>query len=128
MCNNKDLITLLQQELAFLESGGYRNPDLWRSPFIFEDSGTCLHPYGPPNGRHSDCPLMTFVPEGRRNVPFPHRHIPLNAEGYTLDSMYRNNSQREIEETVRSWLKRTISQLAEDENKITSSMVFQHSC
>jgi hypothetical protein len=87
-----------------------------------------LGPYWSPNGRHSDCPLMTFVPEGRRNLPFPHRHIPLNAEGYTLDSMYRNNSQQEIEEAVRSWLKRTISQLAEDENTTTRSPVVQHSC
>lgn len=126
MVKKRQLISLLQEELAFIESGGYRNPDLWRSPFIFEDSGTCWHPYGLPNHCCTDCPLMDFVPRGRRNLPFPCRHIPLTPEGHTLESMYRYNSQQEIEKAVRSWLKRTISHLVEEENSHLRSTGDRH--
>jgi hypothetical protein len=54
---------------------------------------------------------MLFVPQGRRRTPVPCRHFPLNDEGYTLDNMYRWNSQQEIEASVREWLKKTIAKL-----------------
>jgi hypothetical protein len=54
---------------------------------------------------------MTFVPTGRRDTPVPCRHIPLNDEGYTLENMYRWNSNQEIEATVKEWLKKTIARL-----------------
>jgi hypothetical protein len=111
---SKDLLPTLEKELAFLESGGYRDPDLWREHFIFEDSGSCFHPYGLSDAPCTDCPLIQLVPPGRRNVPFPCRQIPLNSEGYTLENMYRYNSQQEIEDTVRTWLKRTIARIKEE--------------
>lgn len=109
--NKAHLLEVLQKELGFLESGGYRDPDRWGQSLIFEDSHTCTHRSGPPAEQCPECPLMTFVPIGRRHTPIPCRHIPLNEEGYTLDNMYRWNSSQEIEETVKQWLKKKIAQL-----------------
>jgi len=104
-------LATLKKELEFLESGGYRDPDLWRQSFIFEDSHACTNPNHPQGGQCSrECPFLTFVPVGRRDTPIPCRFIPLNDDGYTLDSMYRWNSSEEIEATVRQWLKKKIAQ------------------
>lgn len=69
----KDVLTTLQEELAFLERGGYRSPQqaAWRPQFIFEDSPTCL------NFRNlgkrlpcRECALMEFVPNGSKQERF----------------------------------------------------------
>ena len=54
---------------------------------------------------------MLFVPTSRKRTPIPCRHIPLNDEGFTLDSMYCWETTEEIEETVRQWLIKTIAKL-----------------
>lgn len=105
------ILQVLKKELAFLEGGGYRDPDRWQPAFIFEDSPTCIHPDRTQPHPCQQCPLMAFVPTGRRDTSLPCRHIPLNAEGYTLDSMYRLNSNKEIEAAVKEWLKKTIAKL-----------------
>ena len=77
-------LRLLQNELQFLNSGGYRTPILWRTARIFEDSPTC-----PKDAcsvcPHIDCALLDFVPEQRRREKIPCRHIPLNARGECLE-------------------------------------------
>jgi len=57
---------------------------------------------------------MQLVPPELRSAPVPCRHIPLNAVGETLDSLYRYGDEHEIEETVTKWLQATISQLEEE--------------
>ena len=104
-------LDVLKKELAFLEGGGYRDADRWQPLCIFEDSATCIHPDRSLPEPCKQCPLMLFVPQGRRRTPVPCRHIPLNDEGYTLDNMYRWNSQQEIEASVREWLRKTIAKL-----------------
>ena len=110
----KDVLTTLQEELAFLQHGGYRSPQqaAWRPQFIFEDSPTCL------NFRNlgkrfpcSECALIEFVPSGSRQERFPCRHIPLDDSGHTLDSLYRTATEEEAHATVASWLKKTIVSL-----------------
>ena len=110
----KDVLTTLQEELAFLELGGYRFPQqaAWRPQFIFEDSPTCL------NFRNlgkrfpcSECALIEFVPGGSRRERFPCRHIPLDDSGHTLDSLYRTATEEEAHATVAGWLKKTIARL-----------------
>lgn len=103
-------LATLKKELEFLESGGYRDSDLWRQSFIFEDSHACTNPNHPQAEQGEECPLVKFVPIGRRHTPTPCRHIPLNDDGYTLDGMYRWNTREEIEATVRQWLKKKIAQ------------------
>ena len=112
--DRRDLLQVLKGELEFLEQGGYRNfaKTSWRPQFIFEDSPTCL--YGDvPAGRRpcSACGLMQFVPVNRRREQSPCRHIPLNVEGETLDSLYRSATSDEIEAVVVEWLKARIPAL-----------------
>lgn len=105
------ILDVLKKELQFLECGGYRDPDRWRASFIFEDSPTCIHPDRSKPQPCQQCPLMLFVPTSRKRTPIPCRHIPLNEEGFTLDSMYCWETTEEIETTVRQWLINTIAKL-----------------
>jgi len=115
--DDRNLLEVLKFELNFLEKGGYgRSPrEPWRAQFVFEDSPTCMnydtkeHPS--PCG---ECILMDLVPSERRSEAVPCRHIPLNATGETLDSLYRYGNQHELEETVRGWLRSTIARLEEE--------------
>jgi hypothetical protein len=68
-----------------------------------EDSGPC-----------SDCVLIQSVPPEFRSEKIPCRHIPFDASGETLDSLYRSNDQGEIEEMVGGWLRATIQRLEEE--------------
>jgi hypothetical protein len=122
MPDKRDLIQVLRAELSFLEQGGYRKGARypWRPNFIFEDSPTCinfhdqehLHPC-------SECLLMHFVPDDRRDVRFPCRHIPLTSRGETVNSFYEWGTEDELEAALRSWLRQTIH-LMESEAKASS--------
>ena len=61
---------------------------------------------------------MHLVPLENRSTKLPCRHIPLNASGETLDSLYRYSTQCETEETVGEWLRATIQRLEEERQAI----------
>jgi hypothetical protein len=112
--DERDLLEVLKFELEFLEKGGYgRSPRTpWRPQFIFEDSPTCMNYDCEDNpGPCSNCVLMQLVPADRRGEKIPCRHIPLNAEGETVDSFYRCGNQDELEDNLRTWLRATIQGL-----------------
>jgi hypothetical protein len=105
------LLATLRAELQFLEKGGYRKAS-WRPRLIFEDSPSCINYNDPDHSRPcSECVLMQLVPAGLHNERFPCRHIPLNDEGETVDSLYRTATQDELEAAVAHWLKETIKKL-----------------
>ena len=112
--DDRDLLTVLKAELEFLDNGGYRrSPDApWRPQFIFEDSSTCIN-----HERRNnlfpcrECALMQFVPLDCRDETIPCRHIPLNDEGFTLDTYYRLGTHEEAEAAVAIWLRKAIDQL-----------------
>ena len=109
-----DVLTLLKAELAYLERGGYRNSTHahWYPKLIFQDSPTCLNFHHPIEPRPcSECPLMQFVPSEQKSEKIPCRHIPLNEQGTTLDSMYRYNTLEEAEATVAQWLRSAIQRI-----------------
>jgi hypothetical protein len=112
--DERDLLDVLKTELAFLEKGGYgRSPrESWRQPLIFEDSPSCMN-YDSKEapGPCSDCILMQLVPPQFRGKQIPCRHIAFNAEGETLDSLYRYSDQFEAEEVFGNWLRETIAEL-----------------
>ena len=54
---------------------------------------------------------MELVPPDLRNGKIPCRHIPLNAKGETIDSLYRTGTQMELETALTKWLKSTIKKL-----------------
>jgi len=114
MSATEDVLELLRFELKFLEDGGYgRSPHTpWRPSLIFEDSPTCLnfddsfrpHPC-------SECALLRFVPEDRREEKVPCRHIPLTTEGKTIDTFYHEGSEAELEAALGQWLRSEIERL-----------------
>ena len=56
-----NLLETLQQELAFIERGGYRKLS-WRPEFVFEDSPTCVNRNDPEHRVPcSECVLMALV-------------------------------------------------------------------
>src|SRR5690242_352944 len=93
-----DVLRILKAELAYLERGGYRNSTHahWYPKLIFQDSPTCINFHHPIEPRPcSECPLMQFVPAEHKSEKIPCRHILLNEQGTTLDSMYRYNTLEE---------------------------------
>ena len=104
--DERDLLKVLKSELKFLQMGGYSRQAWWGPQLIFEDSPTCVN-----CGRRdnpiipcTECVLIDLVPAERRPEKIPCRHIPLNASGETLDSLYRHGNPQEVEESVRNWL------------------------
>jgi len=61
---------------------------------------------------------MQAVPPGSRGEKIPCRHIPLNEQGETLDSLYRYADRRETEEAFGTWLRSTISKLEEEAQRL----------
>lgn len=115
--DERDLLDVLRFELQFLRDGGYgRSPRTpWRPQYIFEDSLTCMNYDSKENlAPCSECVLMQLVPPEQRSEKIPCRHIPFNIFGENLDSLYRNGTQQEIEETVEEWLQATIQRLEEE--------------
>lgn len=110
----RDLLTVLRNELEFLERGGYRDTARvpWRPQFIFQDSPSCLNFDSTQTPKPcSDCVLMQLVPENLRNKKIPCRYIPLNEKGETIDSFYRSGTRSELDESFDKWLRATIQAL-----------------
>jgi hypothetical protein len=109
--DNRDLLGILKSELHFLENGGYRESrgTGWRPQFILEDSPTCQN-YGSIQRLLpcSECFWTRFVPQDCHGERIPCRHIPLNVEGYTIDTFYRLGTPEELEAAWAGWLRRTI--------------------
>src|SRR5579884_317502 len=103
--DTRDILEVLRFELNFLEQGGYgrsvRTP--WKSTSIFQDSLSCIN-FNDPERPHpcSQCMLTDFVPGEAQSEVVPCHHIPLNANGETVDTMERTCNQAELEEAVRT--------------------------
>lgn len=113
--DRRDLAQVLKAELDFLRAGGYRKVagSSWRPQFIFEDSPTCLYSGAPFRRRPCvGCALISLVPTELIHAQAPCRHIPLNAEGETLDWLYRTATAEEIDAAVQKWLETEIAELA----------------
>lgn len=113
--DERDVVEVLKSELEYLKSGAYAEGESWGPRFIFEDSPTCLN-FGHRDNPSpcSGCVLMDFVPSEHRSQRSPCRHIPLDASGQTLDSLYRHSDEREVEAAVRNWLQATIERLEQE--------------
>ena len=119
-----DVLTILKTELAYLEHGGYRNSTHthWYPKLIFQDSPTCINFHHPVEPRPcSECSLMQFVPLEQKGEKIPCRHIILNEQGATLDSMYRFNTLEEAEATVAQWLRSAIQHIERKQGPQESS-------
>ena len=114
MAEINEILELLRFELKFLEDGGYgRFPSApWRARFIFEDSPTCLN-FGDPSRTIpcSECILTQFVPEELKAQRVPCRHIPLTEKGETIEQLYHQGTQGELEDALKGWLRKEIAAL-----------------
>ena len=105
--DTRDRLELLKAELNFIEKGGYGRPvrTPWRPTSVFQDSLSCLN-YGYPYRAHPchECFLNDLVPPEHRAEFIPCHHIPLNAEGETVETLEMKDNQQKMEETVKAWL------------------------
>ena len=112
--DERDLLELLKSELEFIEQGGYgrsvRTP--WEATSPFRGSLTCVN-YALPEKAHpcSECHLIDFVPEGKRDEELPCHAIPLNAAGETVESLELENNQSKLEEALKKWMRAKISEI-----------------
>ena len=113
-----EIISLLRNELDFLNRGGYGGALPWRPVKMFLDSPSC------PNRLDADrstpcsqCWLFQFVPERYRLEMDSCHFIPLNADGETVHSMSRQYTPAEVEAALKSWLESEIEYLEGLERK-----------
>lgn len=112
--DDRDILDILKFELDFLENGGYgrsvRTP--WKATSLFQDSLSCINFGDPERSRPCDeCLLMDFVPSDRRSTDIPCHHIPLTERGETIEVIEQGKSREELEEALKSWLRKTIHQI-----------------
>ena len=112
--DDRDILQLLKDELAFIEQGGYgrsvRTP--WLPKSIFQDYLSCLN-YGYPDRAHpcAECRLLDFVGPQDRSEPVPCHFIPLNDAGNTIEDLELEGNESKMEHAVKSWLQGKISQI-----------------
>ena len=97
--DDRDILELLKEELAFIEQGGYgrsvRTP--WLPKSAFQDSLTCIN-YGYLSRAHpcSECHLIDFVASEHKDEQVPCHCIPLNEAGETIEDLEAQMNQRKI--------------------------------
>src|SRR5215207_1393219 len=112
--DERDILEVLRAELAHIEQGGYGRPV--RTPHtptsIFQGSLTCIN-YGYPYRAHpcSECFLDSLAPPGRRAAEVPCHHIPLGADGITIEELESADNQSKLEEQVKAWLRARITEI-----------------
>jgi len=112
--DDRDIVEVLQQELDFIEKGGYgrsvRTP--WLPKSIFQDSMSCLN-FGYPYRAHpcSECHLMEFVPPENRLAEVPCHFIPLTKAGDTIEEMESEGKDSKAQQLVKDWLRNQINQI-----------------
>ena len=120
--DKRDVLEVLRYELNFLEQGGYGN---W-----YSTPGASLHlsrlqylpQHGDPTRPHAchECLLYDFVPEEFRTEDVPCHHIVLNRNGVTVTTP--NQTEEELRENVKHWLKRTIARIEAERSKQKSDV------
>jgi hypothetical protein len=112
--DERDVLELLKDELAFIEQGGYgrsvRTP--WLPKSVFQDSLSCIN-YGYPYRAHpcNECHLLDFVAEEYRGQEVPCHFIPLNDRGETIEDLEGQNNEPKLEADVKKWLRGKIAEL-----------------
>jgi hypothetical protein len=58
--------------------------------------------------------LLDLVPPEYRKARSPCRHIPLNNQGETVETIFKGRSQAHLEDELLTWMEQTVKQLQED--------------
>jgi hypothetical protein len=121
--DNRDILELLNDELEFIEKGGYgrsvRTPGKPKS--IFQNSLTCLN-FADPSRSHpcDQCRLIDFVSPELRAVEVPCHRIALNDEGETIEDLDLTDNQARSEEAIKAWLRRQIKRIQQERASLTN--------
>src|SRR5688572_16307212 len=109
--DERDILEVLRAELDYIEKGGYGRPvkEGWKPTSVFQDSLTCIN-FGYPYRAHPcrECLLNDLVPPASRAAQVPCHHIPLDAEGTTVEAAESEENQSRLEEKVKDWLRARI--------------------
>jgi hypothetical protein len=62
--------------------------------------------------------LVALIPAEFQGKDHACRHIPLNSDSETLDSLYRSTDLAETEQVFRDWLRSTITKLEQDRQSV----------
>lgn len=122
--DDRDILELLKEELAFIEQGGYgrsvRTP--WLPKSAFQDSLTCIN-YADPDRIHpcNECHLVDFVSSEHLSEEVPCHFIPLNETGETIADLEAQDNQGRLEATLKQWMKAKIKQIEERRAKLTTT-------
>jgi len=114
--DDRDILELLKEELAFIEQGGYgrsvRTP--WLPKSAFQDSLTCIN-YADPTHTHpcDECHLIDFVDRDKRDEQVPCHYIPLNEAGETIEDLEARDNQGHLESTLKLWMRAKIKEIEE---------------
>lgn len=114
--DDRDILELLKEELAFIEQGGYgrsvRTP--WLPKSAFQDSLTCIN-YADLNRSHpcSECHLIDFVNKDHLSESVPCHAIALNEAGETIADLEAQDDQAKLEATLKQWMRSKIKQIEE---------------
>ena len=112
--DDRDILELLKEELAFVEQGGYgrsvRTP--WLPKSAFQDSLTCIN-YADPERTNpcNECQLIDFVENENRSEEVPCHFIALNEAGETIKDLETQGDQAKLEATLKHWMKAKIEQI-----------------
>ncbi len=114
--DDRDILELLKEELAFVEQGGYgrsvRTP--WLPKSAFQDSLTCInYAYLSPVHPCNECQLIDFVTNEHRSEEVPCHFIALNEAGETIKDLEAQSNQAKLEATLKRWMKAKIKQIEE---------------
>ena len=122
--DDRDILELLKEELAFVEQGGYgrsvRTP--WLPKSAFQDSLTCIN-YADPTRSHpcNECHLVDFVSSEHLSDEVPCHFIPLNETGETIEDLEAEGNQAKLEATLTQWMKAKIKQIEERRSTISQA-------
>jgi hypothetical protein len=112
--DDRDILELLKQELAFIEKGGYGRSvsTPWLPKSTFEDSLTCLN-YGYSYRAHpcSECQLTDLADREMRSEEAPCHFIPLNAAGETIEDLEAQENQSKLEANLKQWMRKKIKEV-----------------
>jgi hypothetical protein len=112
--DDRAILELLKDELAFIEQGGYgrsvRTPWLVRSPF--RDSLTCINFADAARTRPCEqCHLIDYVANEHHSDEVPCHFIPLNDAGETIEDLEAADNQAKLESTLKQWITAKIKQI-----------------
>ena len=114
--DDRDILELLKEELAFIEQGGYGRPvrTPWLPRSAFQDSLTCINYADPDHSRPcNECHLIDFVAPEQSAEDLPCHLIPLNEAGETIEYLEAQDNQARLEATLKQWMRSTIKQIEE---------------